>query len=493
MTDLLSHLASWRSRVVAVVGDFMLDQTVLGDAERLTGDAPVPILHVRETRHAPGGAANVCVMLAALGCTPRAVGLVGDDPEGRTLRDELARAGVDCTGLITDPSRPTTVKRSLVGLAQHRHPQKMFRLDHESRHPPSAEIASRLEAAADEAIRQAHAVAIEDYDKGVLRAGFCERLIARCAAAGKETIVDPAGIADYARYRGATAITPNRTEAERATGMATHSAADVEHNAALARALQQGFDITAVVLTLDRHGALLLEKGRDPLAVPTIAREVYDVTGAGDMVLSALAAARANGIDWPDAVRMANTAAGLEVEVFGVQPIPFERVYRQVLVEHRRHIGKLRTLEEAQIEVAAARRESRRVVFTNGVFDVLHAGHIRLLQRAAKFGDLLVVAINSDASVRRLKGPQRPVHSQDDRASVLSELESVAVVVIFEEDTPVSMLEALRPDVLVKGGDYAKDKVVGGAFVESYGGRVELIDFLEGRSSSEAIAKLRLA
>ncbi len=493
MSDLLSHLASWKRGVVAVIGDFMLDQTVLGDAERLTGDAPVPILHVRETRHMPGGAANVCVMLAALGCDVRAIGLVGDDAEGRTLRGELERAGVECSGLVTDGSRPTTVKRSLVGLAQHRHPQKMFRMDHESREPASPEMAARLESALDAALRDAAVVAVEDYDKGVLRGGLCERVIARCAAAKRETIVDPAGISDYSRYRGATGITPNRTEAERATGMATHSGADVAHNAVLARALQERYAVDAVVLTLDRHGALLLERGAEPLAVPTVAREVYDVTGAGDMVLAALAAARANGLSWADSVRLANTAAGLEVEVFGVQAIPFERVYRQVLVEHRRHIGKLRTLEEAMIEVAAARRESRRVVFTNGVFDVLHAGHIRLLQRAAKFGDVLVVGINSDASVRRLKGPQRPVHSQDDRASVLSELESVAVVVIFDEDTPMRLLEAVRPDVLVKGGDYTKDKVVGGAFVESYGGRVELIDVLEGRSSTEAINKLRLA
>jgi D-beta-D-heptose 7-phosphate kinase/D-beta-D-heptose 1-phosphate adenosyltransferase len=305
--------------------------------------------------------------------------------------------------------------------------------------------------------------------------------------------VDPAGISDYARYRGATAITPTRSEAEKAPGMATQAQASPEHNSKLAHAIQEAHDIHAVVLTLDRHGSLLLEKGKAPLAVPTIAREVYDVTGAGDMVLAALAAAVAVGADWPDAVRLANTAAGLEVEVFGVQPIPFEKLYSQVLAEHRRAEGKRRTLQEVLIEVAAARREGQRVVFTNGCFDILHAGHIRLLQQAARFGDFLVVAINSDDSIRRLKGEGRPVHGEEDRASVLSELRSVGSVVVFEDDTPERLLEAIRPDVLVKGGDYTKERVVGAAVVESYGGRVELVPTLEGRSTTQAIARLNHA
>ena len=468
----------------------MLDQTVLGDAERLTGDAPVPILQVRETRRSPGGAANVCVMLAALGCDVRAVGVVGDDAEGRDLRWLMEEARIDCRGLLVDPSRPTTVKRSLVGLAQHRHPQKMFRLDYESREALSADLRERLLSEFDDALRACEVVAVEDYDKGVLRAGVCEEAIARCRRGAKEAIVDPAGISDYGRYRGAACITPNRTEAERATGLPTHPGAETEHNAALARAIQSAHDIEAVVLTLDRHGALLLERGVPALCVPTVAREVYDVTGAGDMVLAALAASRANGLNWPDAVRLANAAAGLEVEVFGVQPIPFERVYRQVLIDSRAEVGKLRTLEEAAIEVAAFRREGRGVVFTNGCFDILHAGHVRLLKQAASHGGLLVVGLNSDQSVRRLKGEGRPVHGQSDRARVLSELQCVGVVVIFDEDTPMRLLETLRPDVLVKGGDYTKDQVVGGGFVESYGGRVELIPLLEGRSTTDAIARL---
>ena len=222
-----------------------------------------------------------------------------------------------------------------------------------------------------------------------------------------------------------------------------------------------------------------------------MARQVYDVTGAGDMVLAALLAARANGISWHDAVVFANAAAGLEVERFGCVPIPLERIHQSLLATLPREASKLRTLDEARVEVAAARREGRTVAFTNGCFDILHAGHIQLLSAAAAHGDLLIVAINSDASVRRLKGPDRPVHPEHDRAAILSELQSVDIVLIFEEDTPIPLLEALRPDVLVKGADYSRTQVVGHELVESWGGRVELIDFLSGRSTTAAIERMR--
>jgi len=492
-SQLLHKLAAWRPFTVLVVGDFMLDQIVLGDAERLTADAPVPVLHVRETKQVPGGAANVCMNFAALRGRVRAFGVVGADPEGLWLGSTLEAEGIDTRGLLTDPSRPTTVKRSLVGRAQHRHPQKMFRVDHESKAALSDSLRTRLLASFDEALVEADIVVIEDYDKGVCAAGLSEAIICRCRDAGKEVIVDPARLDDYRRYRGATCVTPNRTEAEQATGLPTHDSADLAHNAELAHALRKAYDFETVVLTLDRHGALLLTGDDQALALPTVAREVYDVTGAGDMVLAALAAARANGIGWADATRLANIAAGLEVEVFGVQPIAIERLHRQALLESRSEEGKLRSLDEAAVEVAAARREGKRIVFTNGCFDILHAGHIRLLRQAARLGDMLIVGLNTDDSVTRLKGPDRPVHTQADRAMVLGELASVALVVLFEEETPMTLLERLRPDVLAKGGDYSKDRVVGWELVESYGGRVEIIETLEGRSTTQTINRLRQA
>ncbi|MDX9910471.1 MAG: D-glycero-beta-D-manno-heptose 1-phosphate adenylyltransferase [Phycisphaerales bacterium] len=494
MDRLLEHLADWKPFTALVVGDFMLDQLLMGDAERLSADAPVPVLHVRTSESRPGGAANVCLDLAALRGRVIAVGAVGDDTEGELLRALIQAQGVDGAGLITDRSRPTTVKRNLVGLAQARHPQKMFRMDVESREPVSAHVLDQIVRAFERLLPRADVVCIEDYNKGVCHASLCKRVIDLARRAGKEVLVDPAAIRDYAKYARATTITPNRTEAELATGMRTDvDRAGAGHNARLARRLLDDLDLDCVVLTLDKHGALLQQHGEEPVGIPTIAREVYDVTGAGDMMLAALAAARANGAEWPDAVRFANAAAGLEVEVFGCVPIPLDRVHHQLLIESGGLDGKKRTLAQALVEVRVHRDAGRKVVFTNGCFDVLHAGHVTLLERARAMGDFLIVGLNSDASVRRLKGPDRPINTQDDRARVLSALTAVDAVVMFDEDTPEALLRAIGPDVLVKGGDYTPDKVIGHEIVESRGGRVEIVEMVPGRSTSATIQRMAKA
>lgn len=493
---LAAALSRWKPFHALVVGDFMLDRLVYGDAERLSADAPVPVLLVRKEEERPGGAANVCLDLVALGGSVRAFGVVGADANGERLRAALASEGVDASGLAADTERPTTTKESLIGLAQTRHPQKMFRLDRESRRPLSAAMNARIAEAVGAALSRGgvDVVCIEDYDKGVCSEALCREIIDRCRKAGVPVLVDPARTEDYARYAGATAITPNRTEAETASGLPTDAQGDSEVNGRVARALAERHGFDAVVLTLDRHGALLHERSGATHAVPTVARTVYDVTGAGDMFLAGLAAARANGIGWVDAVRFANAAAGLEVEVFGVQPIPFERVHHAILTQCSP--GKVRSLEEIVIEVAARRREAARtgtpfrVVFTNGCFDVLHAGHVTLLDRAAEMGDLLIVGINDDASVRGLKGPSRPINPLEDRLRVLSALGSVGAVVAFAGQTPMDLIERIRPDVLVKGGDYTPDRVVGRTFVESYGGRVALVDMVNGRSTTATVARM---
>lgn len=489
MDRLLAQLASWKPFRALVVGDFMLDEMLYGDAERLSADAPVPILHVRKREQRPGGAANVCMDLAALRAHVEAFGVAGDDASADDLRDSLMREGVDSRAIVGDASRPTTVKQNLIGLAQARHPQKMFRVDFESSEPLPARVRADLLARFDTSLPSCDVVCIEDYNKGVCCDEVCRHVISHAKKAGKPVFVDPARLHDYSKYHGATTITPNRTEAETATGMRTHADASPEHNARVAKSLLDQLDLETVVLTLDRHGALLMGRDHQPVTVSTIARQVYDVTGAGDMFLAALAAARANAIDWPDSVRFANAAAGLEVEVFGVQPIALERVHHSLILQSRTSHGKLRTLEEAQLEAVAARKEGKRVVFTNGCFDVLHSGHVSLLDQAARFGDLLLVGLNDDASVRRLKGPTRPVNSQEDRARVLGALESVSGVVLFSDDTPYRLIEAIRPDVLVKGADYSKDQVVGGDLVQSYGGRVELVQLVPGKSTTATLAK----
>ncbi|MFA6045131.1 MAG: D-glycero-beta-D-manno-heptose 1-phosphate adenylyltransferase [Phycisphaerales bacterium] len=488
---LLDTLTNWKPFRVLVVGDFMLDQLIHGTAERLSPDAPVPILHVRSTENRPGGAANVCLDLVALRAHVQAFGVVGADVHAEITRGELSRQGVDTSGLISDTARPTTVKQNLIGLAQARHPQKMFRVDYESREPLSAAMVAKLLDALTRELPNADAVCIEDYDKGVCTPDLCQGVITASRRAGKPVFVDPARGVDYAKYRGATAITPNRTEAEDAIGQRTEDAGPSERNIALARTLRERLDLDACVLTLDRHGALLLTREGQAIAVPTVARQVYDVTGAGDMFLAGLAAARANGCAWADSVRFANAAAGLEVEVFGVQPIPLEQIHHSLLMLAAPTIGKLRTIEQARVELAGLRKQGKRVVFTNGCFDVLHSGHVTLLEKAAAMGDYLVVGLNDDDSVRRLKGPTRPVNKQEERARVLGALQSVGAVVIFPEDTPLSLIKELKPDTLVKGGDYTLDRVVGRTEVESWGGRVALVDLVEGKSTTATLGRIR--
>jgi len=489
MDTLLETLDAWKPFRAVVLGDLMLDELVYGEAERLSADAPVPILRVVRTERRPGGAANLCLDLAAMKGEVLMLGVVGDDENGRRLRELLTHAGVDAASLVVDQSRPTTLKQNLIGLAAQRHPQKMFRVDVESLEPVAGAALDALAQHAARIIPGADVVCIEDYGKGVCTPDLCARVIEIARASGVEVLVDPAKIRDYTRYRGATAITPNRNEAELATGMRTCPDANTTINGAVSAKLLDALGLDAVILTLDRHGALLHEREGEPVGVPTRAREVYDVTGAGDMVLAGLAAARANGLSWLDATRLANAAAGLEVEIFGVEPVPIERIRRRLLEEIDPARGKLLSLKEMTLEADRLRRDGRRVVFTNGCFDVLHAGHVTVLDRAREMGDYLVVAINSDASVRALKGDGRPIHTERDRVRVLASMASVDAVMVYETATPIPLLEAIRPDVLVKGGDYAPEQVVGREVVEGYGGRVALIPPVAGLSTTSAVEK----
>jgi D-beta-D-heptose 7-phosphate kinase / D-beta-D-heptose 1-phosphate adenosyltransferase len=492
--ELVRFLDRWRSPRIVVVGDFMLDHYVYGNAERLSPDAPVPVLAVEREEFKPGGSANVCLDLRALRCGVTCLGVVGKDAAAGPLRAALRKAGCDVSGLIPVGDRPTTVKQNFVGLAQHRHPQKMFRVDSEKRLPIPAAAAAELLRRAERALRGAAALCLEDYNKGVLMGDLCPRLVQLARRMGVPVLVDPAAITDYSKYRGVTCITPNRTEAALATGMDPRTTDPKKLNAtlhAMARKLLRDLSLEAVVLTLDKQGALLLERGGKPVLVPTVARQVYDVTGAGDMVLAMLAGARSNGADWRMAVELANTAAGLEVERFGVVPIALEEVMLSLLQLRRDRLGKVRTLDRLLPELAAHRAQGRRIVFTNGCFDLLHAGHVVFLREARRQGDLLVVGLNSDKSIRRIKGPPRPVNQEEDRLLVLSELASVDYLVVFDGDTPLPLIRAIKPQVLVKGADYRRADVVGGDVVEKQGGKVVLVKLVEGRSTASIIRKVR--
>ena len=488
MSELLTSLAAFGPFKVLVVGDFMLDELVHGDASRLSPDAPVPVLTVDRIDRAAGGASNVATCLAGLGGLVQCCGVIGGDGAGGHLQSALKEAGCAVDGLVVDADRPTTVKRSLVGLAQHRHPQKMFRVDIESSapHSPSTTAAIRDQIASH--MRGVDAVCIEDYGKGVCDEACCRFILDSAKGLGIPVFVDPANQDSYAAYAGATVMTPNRTEAERACASLPGSPQSPED---MATTLLESLDLAAIVITLDRHGALLLERGGEAQLIPTRQREVYDVTGAGDMVLAAVTAARVHGVTWHDAVVLANAAAGLEVEVFGAHPIPLARIAQEVLRAVSPQEGKIRSRRDLLLELAAHREAGHRVVLTNGCFDVIHAGHVTYLRDAAEQGDVLVLGVNCDEQVHAMKGEGRPVYALDDRMTILGELACVDYVVSFDEPTAHELIEAVRPDLYVKGGDYSVEQINEHDLLSQLGIECRVLAHRPGLGSTDIVDQVR--
>jgi D-beta-D-heptose 7-phosphate kinase/D-beta-D-heptose 1-phosphate adenosyltransferase len=473
---------------ILLVGDMMLDKYLYGNAERVSPEAPVLVLHYQNEELRLGGAANVAAMLATLGARVRAVGVVGRDPAAEDVRRLMREAGIDPAHLIEATDRPTTCKLRLVGAAQHRHAQQLMRLDFENAKAVSSEVSAALLAKVESAIAGCKVICIEDYNKGALPPAVCQGVIAAGNRRGIPVLIDPAAIADYSKYRGAAALKLNRSEAQRAVGMEIDGPQDFQP--ASEKLLSQ-FDLGAVVLTLDRHGAYLATReGERRWLKHSRPRQVFDATGAGDMVLAMLAAARAAGANWVEAVALGNVAAGLEVERFGTVPIKPAEIIQELQSQVHDNIGKERTMDVLLAELARHRAAGKRIVFTNGCFDLIHLGHIKYFQFARRQGDLLVVGVNTDASIRRLKGEKRPIISESDRLGVLEELESIDFLVRFDDDTPLRLIQQIRPDIIVKGADYQKEKVVGWDLVESWGGKVELAPLIDGRSTSALIQKI---
>jgi len=424
--------------------------------------------------------------LAALSAQVSVVGAVGNDDMGRALRRLLSEIHADVTGLV-ECDRPTTCKMRLVGSAQHRHPQQMIRLDFEEPTPVQSQIGQRLIDAATTAIASADIVCIEDYNKGVVTEQVCRAVLEAAKKLGKPVLVDPARINDYRKYAGATCLKLNRPEAARATGLPVRTPAEF---AAVAEHLLEMLSLDAVVLTLDKEGAYVATRSGERRLLETRTRQVYDVTGAGDMALAMLAVARAAGASWEEATALANVAGGLEVEKFGVVPITPQEIVRELLSEAHLRPGKRRELSELLAELAHHRAAGKRLVFTNGCFDLIHLGHVKYFQFAKEQGDLLVVGVNTDKSIKRLKGEKRPIMSEEDRIGVLEELESIDYLVSFDDDTPLRLIEQILPDVLVKGADYSRTEVVGWDVVEKRGGRVALAPLIDGRSTSAVIQRI---
>ncbi len=470
-----------RGRRALVVGDVMLDRYVQGSVERISPEAPIPVLRVTAEREVPGGAGNAARNLAALGIATRLFGAVGDDPAGAALRATLDGAGV-AASLLVAPGRQTTVKTRFVAGAQ-----QLLRADLETTAALAQDLADRLVGAVTAALPDCDVLVLSDYGKGLLSEAVLRRLIDAARSARRAIVVDPIA-GDITRYRGADLLKPNRREIEAGTGVIAEDDAGAE--AAAKRALEIA-GARAIALSRAECGMTLLEAGRPVLHLPTETRDVYDVTGAGDTVVAVLAAVVAAGGSYADAARLANIAGGLAVQHAGAAVIggaELQSALRRNITESA--TGKIAGLEQAAARVAAWREARLAVGFTNGVFDLLHPGHLALIAEAKSACDRLVVAINADASVRRLKGDARPVQSDQARALVLAALADVDLVVIFPEDTPTPLLERLRPDVLVKGGDYAIDQVVGADLVRSYGGEVRLARLLPGHSTTATVAKL---
>jgi D-beta-D-heptose 7-phosphate kinase/D-beta-D-heptose 1-phosphate adenosyltransferase len=459
---------------VLVAGDAMLDEYWFGDTARISPEAPVPVVKTRSAEQRAGGAANVALNVAALGATATLAAVVGDDERGRLLCALLERRGVRCE-LIRSAAVPTIYKLRVLARSQ-----QLIRLDAEQ---PLESCAEEFNALFTPIVSKADVVVLSDYGKGTLRRAA--ELIAACRAADVPVLVDPKGT-DFERYRGATALTPNRGEFEAVVGPCPNEQAFL----ARGTALRGDLDLDLLLVTRGEQGMTLFTVDDGPLTLAAEAREVFDVTGAGDTVIGLLAAGLAAGLAPADAAALANLGASIVVGKIGAATATASELK---LALHRRGRGGRGVVDVAELKdlVAEAKARGERIVMTNGCFDILHAGHVSYLEEAKSTGDRLVVAVNNDASVRRLKGPPRPITPLADRMAVLAGLAAVDWVVPFAEDTPESLIGEILPHVLVKGGDYRVAEIAGGEAVLKHGGEVRVLRFREGRSTSAMIEAIR--
>jgi D-beta-D-heptose 7-phosphate kinase / D-beta-D-heptose 1-phosphate adenosyltransferase len=477
LAPLLSVLDRYSDLKIWVIGDLMLDEYVVGAVDRVSPEAPVPVVRVRETEHRLGGAANVARQVAALGATVSLVGVIGADGAGDDLLRLCESSGIDTRSIVRTDSRRTTRKLRVLG-----HSQQLLRMDWEDSSPCSADqCAQMLDALAGEV---PDAVILSDYAKGVLTPQLIAAVTARV---GKVPVVVDPKSRDFARYRGATTVTPNLRELELAAGQSLDPT-NTEGVTAAARPLIAAAGLSSMVVTLSEHGMLVVPAAGSATPVPASRREVFDVTGAGDTVIAVLTLSLAAKASLSDAARLANAAAGVSVGQVGAVAVNADSIRSELTAS-----PDARVLSRVELAARAAswRIAGKRIVFTNGCYDLLHAGHLSLLHGAARLGDVLVLAINSDASVRRLKGPERPLVPEAERAALLAALACVDAVTVFEEDTPLATIEAVRPHILVKGADYKVEDVVGREVVEAYGGRVALVPLLPQKSTTALVDRIK--
>ena len=482
--DALSHAIS--SRTVLCVGDLMLDEFVYGEVSRISPEAPAPVIAAQRSETNIGGAGNVARNIASLGGRCIFVGLIGEDDAGTKLKTELARMGGIETVLVCDPARPTTRKVRFVSEHFSTH---MLRADWELAAPATADIEQKLIDAALPQIARADIVLLSDYAKGVLTARVIRNVIDAARKLGKRVIIDPKS-ANFAIYRGATLLTPNRKEFAEATRSRADSAQSI---ADAAQDAMQLADCEAMLVTQSEHGMTLVPRNGEAIHVPALPVKVRDVSGAGDTVAATLALSLAANADWETALRMATAAAAVAVSKKGTASVTAAELRRKIL-PHAFLAAEEKIVasgHDLDAQLLDWRKQGLRIGFTNGCFDILHPGHVKVLTAARGACDRLIVGLNSDASVKRLKGEGRPVQNERARAEVLAALEAVDLVAIFEEDTPINLIEQIRPSVLVKGSDYARDQVVGHEIVAINGGEIVLVDILEGFSTTSLVRRVR--
>ena len=478
MTTTLPEFTDHR---ILVIGDLMLDEYVWGDVDRISPEAPVQVVSVEREAFTLGGAGNVVNNLTALGASVSVAGVIGDGEDGRTMMDRFAALGADVSGVIRENGRRTTRKTRVIAANQH-----VVRIDRETLKPVAAEVHDRVEARIRDILPTADIVLVSDYDKGLLTPPFLACIIRSAQERGKRVLCDPKG-KDFSKYRGADLITPNRKEAALASDI------DIRDNDSLQRAadaIMETADLPHLLITQGKEGMTLFGQDRPPLRIPAEARQVFDVSGAGDTVLSIVGLSLAAGASLEEAARLANTAAGIVVGKVGAAAVSRSEL-ESALERSAAPASKFRSMTELAALAMELRGAGRRIVLTNGCFDLLHTGHIMLFQEAKRHGDALIVAVDDDASVTAVKGPGRPIIGQDQRVRLLSALDAVDYVTVFSQGQLDALVRAVGPDVLLKGSNYEGREIIGREAVESAGGRVVFAPTIDGLSADAIIDHIR--
>jgi D-beta-D-heptose 7-phosphate kinase / D-beta-D-heptose 1-phosphate adenosyltransferase len=474
----MNHLHNSQPRIL-VIGDLMIDHYLWGGCERISPEAPVQVVDISRETTVLGGAGNVINNLAVLGASVFVAGVIGNDESGEELRVMLKKLGVSCDGLVVQNDRKTSKKSRIVASNQ-----QILRYDRESKESISDDSMEAVVAYASQVMNACDVVILSDYGKGVITDSLAQGIIRSAQKLGKKVLVDPKG-KDYTKYRGAYLLTPNKKEASEATGIS------IMDDASLRQALlslKETCDLECSMITLSEDG-IAIDDG-SMRRFPTVAREVYDVTGAGDTVIASLSYALSCGMSIDDAAKFANRAAAVVVGKIGSATVTLDEIEEYEASLHQSDSrDHLKTQPQIVEIVERLKANNKRIVFTNGCFDILHVGHVKYLQEAKSYGDILIVGLNTDSSVRTLKGPTRPVNSEEDRAYILGALEAVDYVVLFSDETPYELIKSIAPDILVKGGDYEGKSVVGAEF----SGELRLVQFVDGKSTTATIARINNA